>query len=184
MEEQANLVLVEIEEAMNDAISALNKELASIRTGRANPAILDKITIDYYGAVTPLPQIASISVVEGTQLLITPYDKGTIKAIEHSISASDIGITPQSDNSGIRLILPALNEQRRKDLSKDVDRLGEESKVNIRNARRDGNDSIESLKLSEDFERNYLEEVQKLTDKYVEQIDQITKGKVKEIMTI
>lgn len=184
MVEQANLVLLEIEEQMQEAVHSYGRELAMIRTGRANPAILDRISIDYYGVDTPLKQISSISVVEGTQLLISPFDKSTIKAIEHSISASDIGITPQSDSSGIRLILPALNHERRKQLSKDVEREGESAKVNIRNARREGNDQMKALELSEDFEKNYLDDVQKLTDKFVEMIDQVAKNKIKEIMTI
>lgn len=182
--EEIKLVLQETEESMRKAIENYKRELASIRTGRANPAILDRITIDYYGVATPLKQISSISVVEGTQLLITPYDKSTLKEIEKAIYASDLGINPSSDSAGIRLILPSLNEQRRKELSKEVDKKAEEAKIVIRNVRRDGNDHVKLLELPEDLEKNQLDEVQKLTDKYVKEIDEIGKEKIKEIMTI
>lgn len=184
MLEQANLVLLEIEETMTKTIESLSRELSSIRTGRANPAILDRITIDYYGAETPLKQIAAISVVEGTQLLISPFDKSTVKAIEQAIYASDLGVNPQSDSAGIRIILPALNEERRKQLSKDVEKKGEESKVAIRNIRREGNDKVKKLALSEDLEKTQLDEVQKTTDKFTKQVDEVVANKIKEIMTI
>lgn len=184
MLEQANLVLLEIEETMTKTIENLERELSSIRTGRANPAILDRISIEYYGVATPLKQIAGISVVEGTQLLITPYDKSTIKVIEQAIHASDLGITPQSDSSGVRLVLPALTGERRKELTKDVDKKGEESKIAIRNIRRDGNDEVKKIELSEDLEKNQLDEVQKLTDKFIKKIDEVAATKIKEIMTI
>lgn len=184
MLEQANLVLLEIEETMTKTIENLERELSSIRTGRANPAILDRISIEYYGVETPLKQIAGISVVEGTQLLITPYDKSTIKVIEQAIHASDLGITPQSDSSGVRLVLPALTGERRKELTKDVDKKGEESKIAIRNIRRDGNDEVKKIELSEDLEKNQLDEVQKLTDKFIKKIDEVAATKIKEIMTI
>lgn len=184
MLEQANLVLLEIEETMSKTIDSFKRELSSIRTGRANPAILDRISIDYYGVPTPVKQIASISVVEGTQLMINPFDKSTVKAIEQAIYASDLGLNPQGDGTMIRIILPSLNEERRKQLSKDVEKSGEESKIAIRNIRRDGNDNVKKLELAEDFEKNQLDEVQKLTDKYIKSVDEVATNKIKEIMTI
>ena len=182
--EQIELVLFEVEESMQKIIEGLNRELANIRTGRANPAILDRINIKYYGTDTPLKQIAAISVVEGTQLYIKPYDKSVLKDVEHAIYASDIGISPQNDGTGVRLILPALTEERRRELSKTVDKTGEQTKVNIRNARRDGNDLVKALELPEDLEKSTLNDVQELTDKYVKKIDEVVAEKVKEIMTI
>lgn len=182
--EQIELVLFEVEESMQKIIEGLNRELANIRTGRANPAILDRINIKYYGADTPLKQIAAISVVEGTQLYIKPYDKSVLKDVEHAIYASDIGISPQNDGTGVRLILPALTEERRKELSKSVDKIGETNKVNVRNARREGNDLVKALELPEDLEKSTLNDVQELTDKYVKKIDEVVAEKVKEIMTI
>lgn len=184
MLEQANLVLLEIEETMSKTIDSFKRELSSIRTGRANPAILDRISIDYYGVPTPVKQIASISVVEGTQLMINPFDKSTVKAIEQAIYASDLGLNPQGDGTMIRIILPSLNEERRKQLSKDVEKSGEESKIAIRNIRRDGNDNVKKLELAEDFEKKQLDEVQKLTDKYIKSVDEVATNKIKEIMTI
>lgn len=182
--EQIELVLFEVEENMQKVIEGLNRELANIRTGRANPAILDRINIKYYGADTPLKQIASISVAEGTQLYIKPYDKSVLKDIEHAIYASDIGISPQNDGTGVRLVLPALTEERRRELSKSVDKIAETTKVNIRNSRRDGNDLVKTLELPEDLEKSTLSDVQELTDKFVKKIDEIAADKVKEIMTI
>lgn len=183
MLEQINLVLLEVEESMQKSIHSLEKELANVRTGRANPALLDRISIDYYGVDTPLKQIAAISVVEGTQLLIKPFDKSTIKTIEHAINASDLGINPQSDSSGIRLILPSLTGERRKELSKDVEKIGEEAKIAIRNIRRIGNDELKKLELPEDLEKTNLDNIQKLTDKYIKVIDEVVSEKVKEIQT-
>lgn len=183
MLEQINLVLLEVEESMQKSIQSLEKELANVRTGRANPALLDRISIDYYGVDTPLKQIAAISVVEGTQLLIKPFDKSTIKTIEHAINASDLGINPQSDSSGIRLILPSLTGERRKELSKDVEKIGEEAKIAIRNIRRIGNDELKKLELPEDLEKTNLDNIQKLTDKYIKVIDEVVSEKVKEIQT-
>lgn len=184
MLEQADLLLLEIEDNMQKSIESLERELANVRTGRANPALLDRISIDYYGTLTPLKQIASISVAEGTQLLIKPFDKSTMKQIEQAIHNSDLGLTPNSDANGIRLILPSLTGERRKELSKDIEKNGEESKVAIRNIRRDANDSIKKLELPEDSERNTLDLVQKLTDKFSKTIDDVIANKAKEIMNI
>lgn len=184
MFEHIEMTLLEITEKMEEVINQLVGELTSIRTGRANPAILDKITIDYYGVPTPLKQIAGIGVVEGTQLLIKPFDKSTLKTIEQAIYASDLGLTPQNDGTGIRLILPALTGERRKQLSKEVEQIGEKTKVSIRNVRREGNDLVKKLELSEDAEKGTLEDVQKLTDDHIKKIDELVKDKVKEITTI
>lgn len=184
MVEQANLVLLEIEESMQKTIESLERELANVRTGRANPALLDRIAIDYYGTLTPLKQIASIGVVEGTQLLIKPFDKSTVKQIEQAINASDLGINPQSDATGIRIVLPSLTGERRKQLSKDVEKIGEELKVAIRNLRREGNDQVKKLELPEDLEKNSLDGVQKLTDSYIKKVDEVVSVKIKEIITL
>ena len=184
MTEELNMVLMETEELMEKSIESFRRELASIRTGRANPALLDGISIDYYGVPTPLNQVSSISVVEGTQLLIKPFDKSTIKLIEQALNASQLGITPQSDATSVRLSLPSLTGERRKELSKEVDKLGESSKVHIRNNRRTGNDSVKKLELPEDLEKQALQDIQKLTDKFITLIDEMAKDKGKEIQTI
>ncbi|MDY0277300.1 MAG: ribosome recycling factor [Acholeplasma sp.] len=184
MLEQLEIVMFEAEENMEKAIESLRRELSGIRTGRANPALLDRITIDYYGVESPLKQIASISVVEGTQLLIKPFDKSTLKQIEHAINASDLGINPQSDAQGVRLVLPSLTGDRRKQLAKDVEKLSEDIKIVIRNVRRVTNDSVKKLELPEDVEKGSLDDVQKLTDKYIEKTEVVAKEKIKEIETI
>ena len=184
MNEQADLILMEVEDHMSKTVEVLRREFASVRTGRANPALLDKISIDYYGVDTPLKQISSIATVEGNQLFIKPFDKSTLKAIEHAIHASDLGLNPINDGIGIRLILPSLTEQRRKELVKDIERMGEHSKVGVRNVRRDGNDHLKRLGLSEDDEKGYLEDVQELTNKYITEIDKLVKEKEEDIMSI
>lgn len=184
MLEQANMLLLEVEDNMQKSIESLEREFASVRSGRANPALLDRISIDYYGTLTPLKQIASISVQEGTQLLIKPFDKSSLKQIEQAIHASDLGLTPQSDSTGIRLILPSLTGERRKEISKEVEKIGEEMKIAIRNIRRDGNDNTKKLGLPEDMEKANLDSVQKLTDKFIKKIDELTAAKVKEIQTV
>jgi|SRR5690625_529029 len=182
--EEIKMTLNEIELNMNEVIEKLEVELSNVRTGRANPALLDKIHIDYYGAKTPLNQISAISVVEGTQLYIKPFDKTALKDIEHAINASDIGVAPQNDGTGIRLVLPTLTEERRKVVSKDVEKIGETSKVGIRNVRREGNDLVKALELPEDLEKSTLDDVQKLTDNSTDKIDELVKNKIKEVMTI
>ena len=174
----------ELELKMQEALEQTESEFAKIRTGRANPALLDVVVVEYYGVDTPLKQIATITIPEGNQLYIKPYDKGLLKEIERSISASKIGLNPQNDGTGIRLILPALTEQRRKDLSKDVDKLIENGKVAVRNIRREGNDSLKALELPEDAEFANLEEIQKLTDSYVLKTEESGKRKIEEIMSI
>nr|WP_199800937.1 ribosome recycling factor [Bacillus pumilus] len=173
---------------MEKAVQAYGRELATVRAGRANASLLDKVTVDYYGAQTPLNQIASITVPEARMLIITPYDKTAIGDIEKSIQKSDLGITPTSDGNVIRIAIPALTEERRKELVKVVRKYSEEAKVAVRNVRRDANDELKKLEkngeITEDELRSSTEDVQKLTDEYVAKIDDVTKDKEKEIMEV
>ena len=173
---------------MEKAVQAYGRELATVRAGRANASLLDKVTVDYYGAQTPLNQIASITVPEARMLIITPYDKTAIGDIEKSIQKSDLGITPTSDGNVIRIAIPALTEERRKELVKVVRKYSEEAKVAVRNVRRDANDELKKLEkngeITEDELRSSTEDVQKLTDEYVAKIDEVTKDKEKEIMEV
>lgn len=184
MNEQADMLLMEIEEKMEKAIAATKHEFSSIRTGRANPALLDSIMIEYYGVLSPIKQISSITVPEANQLYIKPFDRSALKGIEHAISASTLGLQPQSDGVGIRLVLPQLTGERRKELSKNAEKLAENGKVAIRNVRRDGNDHLKKLGLTEDAEHGYLEDIQTLTNNYIDKIDEITEIKIQEIMAI
>lgn len=184
MSEQADLILMEVEDHMGKTVEVLRREFAGVRTGRANPALLDKIHLPYYGVDTPLKQISSISVVEGNQLYIKPFDKSILKQVETAIYASDLGLNPQNDGIGIRLILPQLTEQRRRELIKEVEKMGEHAKVGVRNVRRDGNDHIKKLGLTEDDEKGYLEDVQALTDQYVKHIDEEIRIKSEELLKI
>ena len=177
-----------VEEKMNKAIDHLFDELANVRAGRANPAILNKISVDYYGAATPINQIGTVSVPEARQILITPWDKSMLSAVEKAIQKTDIGINPINDGNSIRINFPELNEQRRKELVKDVKALCEESKVAVRNVRRDAIDQAKSAQksneMTEDELRSSEEKIQKLTDKYIEKIDNMFTNKEKEIMEI
>ncbi|MGI6072106.1 MAG: ribosome recycling factor [Lachnospiraceae bacterium] len=180
--------LVMYEEKMLKTIDNLESEFAGIRAGRANPHILNKITIDYYGTETPLQQVGNISVPEPKVILISPWDAKLIKDIEKAIQASDIGIHPTNDGQNIRLVFPDLTEERRKELAKDVKKKSEEAKVAIRNIRRDGIDVFRKLaksgEVSEDSGKDLENEIQKLTDKYVGEIDKLTVAKTEEIMTV
>lgn len=170
---------------MQKANDNLETSLASIRTGRANASILDHVMFEYYGSPTPINQVASIQVVEGRQLLIKPYDKGTLKDIERAISTSDTGLVPQSDGTCIRLNVPSLTEERRKELSKTASKFGEEAKIAIRNVRRDANETIKKNKeFTEDVKKDGQEKMQKLTDEFVKKIDAIVAEKTKEIMSV
>ena len=177
-----------VEEKMNKAIDHLFDELANVRAGRANPAILNKISVDYYGAATPINQIGTVSVPEARQILITPWDKSLLSAVEKAIQKSDIGINPINDGNSIRINFPELNEQRRKELVKDIKALCEEAKVAVRNGRRDAIDQAKAAQkaneMTEDELRSAEEQIQKLTDKYVEKIDGMFASKEKEIMEI
>ncbi|WP_026660661.1 ribosome recycling factor [Butyrivibrio sp. AC2005] len=175
------------EEKMTKAFDFLASELAAVRAGRANPHVLDKLKVDYYGTPTPLQQVGNVSIPEARMIQIAPWDKTLIKDIEKAILASDIGITPSNDGSVIRLIFPELTEERRKQLAKDIKKKGEEAKVAVRNIRRDGNDSFKKLKgtdVSEDEIAEMEEDLQKMTDKFVKKIDEAVEEKSKEIMTV
>ncbi|WP_353855731.1 ribosome recycling factor [Bacillus sp. Bos-x628] len=181
-------VLSQAKEKMEKAVTAFGRELATVRAGRANASLLDKVTVEYYGAQTPLNQIASITVPEARMLIVTPYDKTAIGDIEKAIQKSDLGITPTSDGNVIRIAIPALTEERRKELVKVVKKYSEEAKVAVRNIRRDANDDLKKLEkngeITEDELRSSTEDVQKLTDEYVAKIDDVTKDKEKEIMEV
>ena len=175
------------EEKMEKSIDALLNEYASIRAGRANPHVLDKIKVDYYGTPTPIQQVANISVPEARMIQIQPWEKSMLKAIEKAILTSDIGINPTNDGTSIRLVFPELTEDRRKELAKDVKKKGEEAKVAVRNIRRDGNVAFKKLKgteISEDEIKDLEDELQKITDKYIAQVDKMVEAKSKEIMTV
>lgn len=175
-------------EKMEKAVDFLQGDLQAIRAGRANPHVLDKIRVDYYGAPTPVQQVANVSVPEARIIQIAPWDKNVMKDLERAILASDIGITPTNDGSTIRLVFPELTEDRRKELAKEVRKKGEEAKVAIRNVRRDGNDAFKKMQKSEDLSEDAVadmtDELQKLTDKYGKEIDSIIEAKTKEIMTV
>ena len=172
---------------MQKSQASLEAELATIRAGRANPNVLNKLTVDYYGIPTPIQQVANISVPEARMIQIQPWEKSLIKEIEKAILTSDIGINPSNDGSVIRLIFPELTEDRRKELVKDVKKKGEAGKVAIRNIRRDGNDAFKKLKgsdVSEDEIKDLENELQKLTDKYITNIEKVIEAKSKEILTV
>ena len=175
-------------EKMEKAINALKKEFGQIRTGRANPLILDKVVVDYYGVPTPLRQMSQVTVSEGTTLIITPYDKTILKDIEKAIIKAELGIAPNSDGICIRLKFPPLTEERRKEIVKDVKKIGEDAKVAIRNIRRDMTDGVKKVekeeKLPEDTVKDYQDDIQKLTDKYTKQIDNSVAEKEKEVLTV
>ncbi|MGA9289057.1 MAG: ribosome recycling factor [Anaerobacillus sp.] len=181
-------ILKNTEERMQNGISSLKRELATLRAGRANASLLDKIQVDYYGAPTPINQLAGISIPEARMLLIQPYDKTAVGDIEKAILKSDLGLTPSNDGNVIRLTIPALTEERRKDLVKLVKKYAEESKVVIRNIRRDANDELKKKEkdgdITEDELRRGNDDVQKLTDKYVAEADSVATDKEKEIMEV
>ena len=179
-----DMVLLETEEKMEKTVQSMLKEFSKIRTGRANAAILDSISIEYYGSPSPVRQISNVSTPEANQLLIKPYDASTLKLIERAINASDLGINPINDGVSLRLIFPKLTEERRRELVKSLGKITEGAKVAIRNIRREGNDAIKKLSLPEDDEKGYLEDIQKLTDKYIESVDKETEKKEKELMEI
>ena len=175
------------EEKMHKTVRNLDEELATIRAGRANPNILNKIMIDYYGTPTPLQQVANISVPEARMIQIQPWEKKIIRDIEKAIQISDIGINPTNDGTCIRLLFPELTEDRRKELVKDVKKHGEAAKIAVRNIRRDGNDVFKKLKgseVSEDEIKDLEDELQKLTDKFIKEVDKCVEAKSKEVMTV
>ena len=172
---------------MTKTINNLDGELATIRAGRANPHVLDKIAVDYYGSPTPIQQVANVSVPEARMIQIQPWEKSMLKAIEKAILTSDIGINPTNDGTSIRLVFPELTEDRRKELAKDVKKKGENAKVAIRNIRRDANDSFKKLAkedVSEDEIKQLEDQAQKMTDKYIADVDRAVEAKTKEILTV
>ncbi|WP_100373176.1 ribosome recycling factor [Bacillus sp. FJAT-45037] len=181
-------VMNSAKERMLKAIESLNRELAKLRAGRANPAILDRVTVEYYGADTPLNQLATISVPEARLLMIQPFDKTAMNDIERGIQKADLGLTPTNDGIVIRIQIPALTEERRRDLVKLVKRAAEDAKVAVRNVRRDANDDLKKLQkdgeMTEDELRRDTDEVQKLTDKKIADIDAVAEKKEKEIMEV
>ncbi|MEG0988466.1 MAG: ribosome recycling factor [Clostridium sp.] len=176
------------EEKMEKSYEVLLDEYTTIRAGRANPHVLDKIKVDYYGTPTPLQQVGNISVPEPRMILIQPWEKSLIKAIEKALLTSDLGINPNNDGNSIRLVFPELTEERRKDLAKDIKKKGEAVKIAVRNIRRDANDAIKKLEkageISEDDLAENEEDIQKMTDKMIEKIDRAVDAKIKEIMTV
>ena len=177
-------IMLNAEEKMEKSIEALKRELGLVRTGRANPAVLNNVRVNYYGVLTPINQMSSISVPEAQQIVIKPYDKSQLKEIEKAIQLADLNLVPQNDGTVIRINFPALTEQRRKELVKQIKTMGEQTKVAVRNARRDANDALKKLELPEDTEKGYLEDVQKLTDKKIAEVDAVTAEKEKDLMTI
>jgi len=175
-----------VKEKMEGAVEHLRKELAGVRTGRASLALLDNIKVDYYGTPTPLRQVAALSVPESRQIAIQPWEPNLIVEIEKALLASDLGLTPSNDGKVVRINIPPLTEERRKDLGKHCKKLGEDSKVIVRNLRRDANEELKGLQksgsLSEDALRKSQDEIQKLTDEYIKKIDEVIKNKENEIL--
>ena len=176
------------EEKMKSSVEHLGRELAAVRAGRANPAVLDKVTVDYYGAPTPIQQVASVAVSEARTLTITPWDRTLLRAISKAIMASDVGITPIDDGSTIRLNFPAPTEERRKQLAKEVSKLGEEAKVAVRNIRRDAMENFKKQQKASEITEDELadgeDQIQKLTDKMIAKVDKAVEEKTAEIMTV
>ncbi len=181
-------VFATAEEKMNKSLNNLAGEFAAIRAGRANPAVLDKLSVDYYGSPTPINQVAAVSVPEPRTLLITPWDKSTLNLIEKAILTSDIGINPQSDGTGLRLLFPPMTEERRHDLSKDISKMAEECKVAVRSIRRDAMDKLKTMKkngdITEDDQKNGEKKMQDITDRFTKEADKMAEAKQKEIMEI
>ena len=181
-------MLAQYEEKMTKTIESLQKEYTTIRAGRANPHILDRITVLYYGTPTPLQQVGNVSVPEARTIVITPWETSLLKEIEKAILCSDLGLTPNNDGKSIILNFPELTEDRRKELAKDVKKKGENAKVAIRNIRRDANDALKkankAAEMSDDELKGNEDKVQKMTDKYIAQVDQAIDEKTKEIMTV
>lgn len=180
--------LAEIEELMNKAVQATQRSFNTVRTGRANSSLLDRIQVEYYGVPTPLKALASLTTPDSSTLLIQPFDPSTLAAIERAIVASDLGLTPSNDGKVVRLTIPSLTEERRKELSKQVAKLAEEGRVSIRNIRRDGIDSVRKREkngeLSEDESKSLQDAIQKLTDRYIKKIDELLAEKEKELTTL
>lgn len=183
-----NEIMEKGEDKMKKSIASTQKEFTSIRTGRANPMVLEGLNIDYYGAPTPIRQMANVSVQDGQTLVITPFDRTSIGNIEKEILKSDLGITPNNDGVSIRLVFPQPTEERRKGLVKEIKKIGEDSKIAIRNVRREMTDSLKKMekdeKLPEDTVKQQQDEIQKITDKYIKEIDKVVSEKETEVMSI
>ena len=181
-------MLKQFEDKMQKSLDSMANDFMTIRAGRANPHVLDKVKVDYYGVATPVAQVGNVSVPEARTIMIQPWEPNLLKEIEKAILVSDIGITPTNDGKAIRLNFPDLTEERRKELAKDVKKRGEEAKVAVRNIRRDANDALKkankAAEMSDDELKGNEEKVQKMTDKYVAQVDQEIETKTKEIMTV
>lgn len=175
-------------EKMEKAIVSLKKEFTNVRTGRANPGVLDKIQVDYYGMPTPIRQVATVTVQDGVTLVIAPFDRSSLIDIEKAIAKSDLGITPNNDGTAIRITFPQPTEERRKELAKTVKKLGEDAKVAVRNIRRDMVDELKKIEkaenLAEDVAKGLQDDIQKLTDKYIKEIDNNVADKEKEVLTV
>ena len=180
--------ITEAESKMGKTVEHMEEDFAAIRAGRANPHVLDRITVDYYGTQTPLQQVGNLSVPEARMIVIQPWDKTLLKEIEKAIQKSDIGINPSNDGSCIRLIFPELTEERRKDLSKDIRKKGEAAKIAIRNIRRDATELVKKMEkngdITEDDRKDGETKIQKLTDKFIEKVDKAVESKTKDIMTV
>ena len=178
-------ITLDAQSKMNKSIDVLRQSLSTLRTGRASPALLSNLMIDYYGSPTPVNQISSISVPEPRQLLIKPYDRNDVKAVVSAINASDLGLNPINEGTSVRLIIPVLTEERRRDITKQAHKYGEETKVSIRNVRRDYVDLVKSDdEMSEDYQKRILDEIQKVTDEAVKKVDAIIAEKDKELMSL
>jgi len=190
MTQTVDSILAETKKRMKSSLDTLHKEMATVRTGRANPGILDTIQVEYYGSEMPLNQLASVSVPESSTLVIQPFDKTSMKAIETAILKSDLGLNPSNDGNVIRLPIPALTEERRRELTKVVHKMGEEIKTAVRNVRRDANDDVKKLEkdkasgVSEDAAKKTLDQIQKLTDDFIKDIDETVKHKDAEILKV
>ena len=177
-------IMLEITDKMDKSIENLEKKFATVRTGRANPSSLDGVVVEYYGSMTPLKQLATISVPEARQLLIKPFDKSCLTAIEKAILASNLGYNPTNDGETIRIIIPALTEERRVELTKQVKAIAEEAKVSVRNIRHQGLDDLKTLELSEDVEKGVENQIQDLVNKYNKKIEEVLKAKEQDLLTV
>ena len=178
------MIIPLVKEKMDKSIEAYEQRIKTVRAGRANPSSLDGIVVSYYGSMTPLKQLATISVPEATQLLIKPFDKGCLKDIEKAIFESNLGYTPNNDGESIRIVIPALTEDRRKELTKQVKSMAEDAKVSIRNARHDGLDEVKKAEMPEDQEKLAEKEIQDLVNEYNKKIEAILKEKEQELLTV
>lgn len=179
-----NEFINEIETKMRGTLTNLEKRFTTVRAGRANPSSLDGVMVDYYGSMTPLKSLATISVPEATQLLIKPFDRGCLSDIEKAINSANLGFNPSNDGETIRIVIPALTEERRRELTKQVKAMAEEAKVSIRNIRHEANEKIEKMELPEDEEKGMMKNVQDLVNEYNKDIDNIYKDKEKKLMTV